>query len=376
MSPFIAAASGFTIVLLLGLLIGGFLLLQAGRREAEAADPQALIQELPVPAAMTRPEKNELLITWQKNLKAITIEVKSEGFKKLVMDYPPHHRLQITRPVRSRPVATLHIRHSDDETRPLEVAERYLPLKKGVNVRDIGGYLTVDGAQVRWNHVFRGGDLSRLTARDQAFLKRLDLRLICDLRSQHEVEERKDVVPGDVRYRHLPLNDGAGPTRHYFSQFLSHRGQPHALMKGIYVGIVRDRAAALGDWLSLVAEPENLPLMVHCTAGKDRTGVAIALLLALLGVPKEAIFADYVQSNVSFDQLYAAFQLNADQVRRFGIPPSAFRTVLLAHPSWLEAAWAYIFDRYDSVEAYCLAEAGLTARSIAAIRQNMLLPGP
>lgn len=371
MTPLLSAAAGFLIVLVVGLLIGHLLMTRSVQSEP-LIDPQSLIQPLPVPARMIRTTSNDVLLTWDKPFKVIRIEVDSLDANPLIFEYPPHNRLQLTRSLRSRPVATLHVRDGVDSTRPVVVSERNLQLKKGINVRDIGGYFTEDGRQVRWNRVFRAGDLSRLSEGDQGHLQQLGLRLICDLRSQHEVEERQDVVPEGVTYRHLPLNDGAGPTRRYFSRMLVHRGRPHALMQDIYLTVVRERTEALRDWFDIVADPDNLPVLAHCTAGKDRTGIVIALLLGVLGVPKETIFADYTQSNLHFEQLFAAFQLNSRQALRLGIPASAFRTVLLAHPDWLEAAWAYILDRHLSIEAYLLDEVGVSEAAIAQIRQNLL----
>lgn len=356
-----------------GLLVGHLWLRRMITSEP-SIDPQSLIQPLQMPATMTRTPTDDVLLTWKNHIKVELVKVESLGEEPLIFEYPPHPRLQLTRSLRVRPVATLHVRDGIDSTRPIVVSERSLNLKKGVNVRDIGGYFNLEGQQVRWNRVFRGGDLSRLTERDQVFLQQLGLRLICDLRTLHEVEDRGDAVPDGVAYRHLPLNDGAGPTRRYFTRMLVHRGRPHALMQDIYVTIVRERTDQLRDWFHLLADPANLPLLVHCTAGKDRTGVAIALLLALLGVPKETIFADYTHSNLVFDQLFAAFKLDSAQAKRLGIPPSIFRTVLLAHPNWLEAAWSYILQRHDSIEAYLRAEVGLTTSVVTQIRQNLLTP--
>ncbi|MCP4418124.1 MAG: tyrosine-protein phosphatase, partial [Chloroflexi bacterium] len=91
--------------------------------------------------------------------------------------------------------------------RSLLAAERILPLQKGINVRDAGGYHTQDGQMVRWGKLYRSGSMSRLTVADQAYLQRLGVRLVCDLRSVAEREKRPDKLPVDpnLAQRHLPM---------------------------------------------------------------------------------------------------------------------------------------------------------------------------
>ncbi|MDJ0756915.1 MAG: tyrosine-protein phosphatase [Ardenticatenaceae bacterium] len=373
MNAFISGLAGFFTVLILA--YGFFrLLLWRGSRNVSSVDPATLIQPLPVIAEMTRNAEGDLLVSWHDQLKVREIEVVAEGIKPLKISYPKHQRLQISRPISPRPFATLHIQNNPDDeaTTTLTVGERYLPLKKAVNVRDIGGYNTADGRQIKWGQIFRGGDLSRLSNADQRYLQRIGVSLICDLRSNGELNERADVVPEGITYQHMPVNEGHGPLQGHANTLLFDRGGLHQVMCNLYVQMVRDRAPVFGQLLTLLADPANLPLMIHCTAGKDRTGVSIALLMELLGVPKETIIADYTQSNRSFDQLYSAFQLSRGRFSRIGIPVADLKALFQSHPDWLASAWSHIHTRYETIEEYLIAEAGLTSQNIVQIRNNLL----
>src|SRR5882757_5436452 len=166
-----------------------------------------------------------------------------------------------------------------------------VPLEGGSNFRDLGGYRTADGRIVRRATVFRSAHLGNLTEEDRAALARLGVRTIVDLRGVSEAAETPHSIDGvdcrvvGAKIRGAVADGSANP--HLMMQFLTdhYRDYPRRCAPGF-----RTLFATLSDGT-------HRPLVFHCTAGKDRTGFASALLLSLLGVPWESVMEDYLRTN-------------------------------------------------------------------------------
>lgn len=176
------------------------------------------------------------------------------------------------------------------------------------NFRDVGGLPTVDGRQVRRGCLFRSGHLAHATPEDTAFLDGLGLHTIFDFRNAADVAlEGPDVALPGVRYLNLPLTDpaeGAEFWRMVRDGDLARLrtaladGQGAQRMIGSYRTIIRTRTAEHSRLLYTLAD-DSLPALMHCAAGKDRAGLSIAVTLLALGVEREAIEADYLESNAA-----------------------------------------------------------------------------
>ncbi len=194
---------------------------------------------------------------------------------------------------------------------------RALPLDGCVNFRDLGGYRTRDGRQVRWRHLFRADGLNRLSGADRATLVELGVTTVIDLRTALEATEHGrfpvELVP--VRYLDLPLTDVLPSAEELPSwreaSFVSSR----------YVQMVTAGGPALSRALDALGTEGSLPAVFHCSAGKDRTGVLAALVLAFLGVPDETIVEDYVLSAAAMERLLerlkAEYPDSVEEVVRF-----------------------------------------------------------
>lgn len=263
------------------------------------------------------------------------------------------------------------IQHDDDEADAAR--ERVLPLEGGANFRDLGGYRAADGRRVRWGRVFRAGSLANLTDADLAHLDEIGLKLVCDLRSYDEVRDAPDRLPDSApEYMHLPLEAGDDTPRRLRAIFWDRRLLT-TMMLDAYTRIMIDQnAALLGDVLRRLADPDNLPAVFHCTAGKDRTGVTAALLLSVLGVPDAVIVADYTLSN----HFYENFRAFAEQAMRpigfTGVKAEDLQPLLIADAATMQGTLDHIREKYGSVEAYLLGPAGLDAEVIDALRANLL----
>jgi len=170
-----------------------------------------------------------------------------------------------------------------------EVPGRHIALEGAVNFRDLGGYQAGNGRRIRWRTLFRADGLSRLTQPDRAVLRQLGIATVVDLRTSSELEGGRfpvDEIP--VGFHHVPLLDTV-PDPDSFEL-------TPGMLAAQYETIARDAAPQIGRILNIVATREAHPVIIHCTAGKDRTGVLIAVLLGLLGVADETIVEDYVLS--------------------------------------------------------------------------------
>lgn len=163
---------------------------------------------------------------------------------------------------------------------------RVLTLAGARNLRDIGGYRTLNGRRTRWRTVFRSDCLDRLTIEAQAELLSVGLRTVIDLREHSELVDRPNVFAqsADLKYRWIPFWEapitgrGLSATADGYLRELDLRGERIAY-------ICRE-----------LLDPASLPALIHCAAGKDRTGLVIAVLLSVAGVPRDVIVEDYAMS--------------------------------------------------------------------------------
>ena len=189
-----------------------------------------------------------------------------------------------------------------------------------MNFRDLGGYRTGDGLQVGWRRLFRADGLHKLTGADRAQLIGLGVATVIDLRTVDEAEQRGrfPVAEVPVRYVDLPLFDVLPTTE----EMPSWREASYVAAR--YGLMVADGAPALTGAFAALASADSLPAVFHCSAGKDRTGVLSALILAFLGVPDETIVEDYALSGPAMERLLRAAQ---GRVPRLGGGGRAVRAV-------------------------------------------------
>jgi protein-tyrosine phosphatase len=245
-------------------------------------------------------------------------------------------------------------------------ASRVLNLEGGCNFRDLGGYRTRDGRELQWGRVFRTGVLSYFTANDRQQLNQLGVRAICDLRRADEREREPTRWP-DANTQHLSWDDGSAPPtirliapNHPFTA-----AGMHAAMIELYRALPTWMAPRLRDVFTRIAQGD-VPLLVHCQAGKDRTGIAIALLLAVLDVPHETIIEDYLLTNDAGDLVQ--FNLKQHQ-SQLGVAitnhplltlPEDIRSVLFAaHTDYLHAALDQIARDHGDVSEFLRKETGV-----------------
>ncbi len=263
---------------------------------------------------------------------------------------------------------SLVIRLADD------IPDRIIEMEGVSNFRDVGGYKTADGQRVRRGLVFRSGGLMHLTDADMKKLDAIGFKLICDLRGKEEIAEEPDRLPTNPapEYLHLPLTVQDDRRRRLRALMTG----PEAILPmlpDMYIRTMIDGNAKLyGGLLRRLAEADNLPTLIHCTAGKDRTGVAVALLLLLLGVPDDVVIADYSLSNLYFDTFFEYGKQVAHRLRWFGVRAEDLSPLFMANPETLRMTLTHIRTQYGSVETYLRDTAGLDDATVATLRTHFL----
>lgn len=255
-------------------------------------------------------------------------------------------------------------------------AERFLPLAGGVNFRDVGGYETADGRRLRWGTLYRSGVLSELTEPDQQYLGCLGLRLVCDMRTTRETRKRPNRLPADPHLQciHLPAQNLERAARwRGVTAVLFNRSQLDSLMDEGYTRVMIDKNAALiGQVLRHLANPANYPAVIHCSAGKDRTAIVIALLLHMLGVPWSTILADYTLSNLHYDKFRAGIQADMTILNPLGITADHVQPIVLVKAGRLLKMKQHIEQTYGSIGRYLQDKAGLHEPLWAQLQANLL----
>lgn len=239
-------------------------------------------------------------------------------------------------------------------------------LDGGHNFRDLGNYPTEDGLRVRAGLVFRSGRLTGIKTSDLARLRQINLMAVCDLRGNQERTHHPTPWQAMGAQDYWYHNDvvALGDLRRIFQRELSTADEAHAVMLQLYRELPFVSHAAYKAVFSRIIH-RQLPMVFHCTAGKDRTGVLAALLLAALGVPMPVISEDYIVTN-------QVANLRADTL--FGVTDEAGRLtpILQAKPEYLNAMFDAVMQRCGSVSAYLTDIIGLDQKEISIMRSHLL----
>jgi protein tyrosine/serine phosphatase len=249
-------------------------------------------------------------------------------------------------------------------------SDRVLPWEGCFNVRDLGGLPTADGRRTRWGALVRGDTLCRLTPAGQDELVRHGVRTVIDLRFPPELA--RDPVPHPFRdgrdgvaYVSAPLNAGQTPenTAEFYARYPT--AQTRAELNVLDVDV---NPVGIARVCATVADAAPGGVLLHCHAGKDRTGIVVAVLLALVGVADDLIAADYALSAWNLPGLTQEWLDSITQD-----PAERARLMRQAEPSpeAIQAVLDQLRTRYDGVEAY-LRWGGLSDDEIAALRDRLL----
>lgn len=254
---------------------------------------------------------------------------------------------------------------------------RKIELEGTVNFRDFGGYQTEDGRYVKTGLLYRSDGLYDLTDADVEKVRALGIRTIVDYRNPGEISKLQDrEIPGAV-YRNLdPRADAAALASDEKGQ--DRRGltaqDAWRLMtvQNEQFVLCEDSVEAYRTMLRLVMDPERVPLVQHCRGGKDRTGYGAALILLLLGVPRETVMADYLLTNVYKRAKNDARLEKVRQQTGNEDMVQAVRYMTVAYPEFLDRAIDTMLSRYGTAEDYVKTVMGFSEEELTKFREIYL----
>jgi protein-tyrosine phosphatase len=253
------------------------------------------------------------------------------------------------------------------------VGERRPVVEGTPNLRDLGGYEAGDGRRVKWGQLFRSSNLGRLTDKGLHQIKQLGLKLVCDFRTEAEALKLPNRFPDSatVSYVRLPIQHGEFEPTSVFDRI--RKGDfdwisEEFMIQG-YIESVERYPKVWSRLFKLLSDSRHRPLLFHCTGGKDRTGAAAALILLALGVPTEAVVADYgLSDGYNVDVRRTIYE----QLQPFGVDIAKVEPYFTAPESRLRALLKYIDSRYGSAVDYLVKKAGVSEQTIVRLKDELL----
>lgn len=252
-----------------------------------------------------------------------------------------------------------------------------LRLTTAPNFRDIGGYRTASGQRVRQGMAYRSDQMDRLSDADLQAITALRPAVIADLRTASERTREPDRVPAGAR--HVALDVAAdsvdslgGDMRQAMAKIARGEGEAMLIAANREFVTMPSAQKSYASLVRLMLQSDG-PVVYHCTAGKDRTGWASAVVLGLLGVPRETVMEDYLRSNAMLVEknkaMFAALSKSGSSLN-----PALLEPVMTVKPAYIAAAYDEVERKYGSFDAYVKQGLGLRADEIAALRAKFLAP--
>ena len=241
--------------------------------------------------------------------------------------------------------------------------DRVWRLQGTTNFRDLGGYPGHGGRPLRWRRLFRSAHLGGLTTDDQAALAALGLTAAFDFRGLAERDATPNQLPG-VLQQSLAIE----PSVVQRLQHLLAAGQQAsvpmmvALMEDLYRHLINDQAHRFAELFAHLLQADA-PLVFHCTAGKDRTGVAAALILLALGVPRDLVRQDFLLTNLHYQH---------PPLPPTDTPAEVMAVLWQVQDSFLDAALLAVDQDHGGIKRYLRVRLGLTDTALAQLASRYL----
>lgn len=248
----------------------------------------------------------------------------------------------------------------------LDMHKRRLQIKGTHNVRDIGGYRTEDGRSVVWKMVLRGDAIHNVDDEGREIFQSLKLSTSLDLREEDERIEAPDNLSEHVRLVSIPIF-----THNTVKKTAVTDRRALSSLDEVYQYVVAERGAAVVAVLRKLAQPDSLPAIVHCTAGKDRTGIVIALLLASLGVPDDTIAADFAATSLFLTEEF--YQGITERAVNNGQNREQYTAMLSCEPQLILNVLKQIRASHGDVKSY-LVHHGMPTEDLDRLRLLLLEP--
>jgi protein-tyrosine phosphatase len=255
-------------------------------------------------------------------------------------------------------------------TRPATGGERRIDLRGTTNLRDVGGYRLAGGGQTAWGLLYRSDVLVDPDGSARPHIARLGLRTVVDLRPERErttVPSGWSVAPF-ATLESVPIPDGVdGDETGVIERLRSGdlRRFDHDDLADFYVRTLEQRAPEYGRAITLLGQAGALPALVHCAAGKDRTGLLVALVLEGCGVVREDVLSDFALTERYRPNRIEVFR---ERLEELGTVPEDVASVFACPPEALAMALDHVIERDGSVLGYLLGPAGVPGDAWARLR--------
>ncbi|MDR2221408.1 MAG: tyrosine-protein phosphatase [Flavobacteriaceae bacterium] len=252
-----------------------------------------------------------------------------------------------------------------------------LPLEGAINFRDIGGYTTTTGKKVLTDKIFRSAEISTLTDKDLNELAELHITNVIDFRGTDEAKKAPDKLPKGAQYYLCPAGSENVANGNYGDFLEKIKNNDNSFLMDFYgekgVQYFGDRYRVMFD--KLLNTKDNEAILYHCTAGRDRTGMATALIYYILQVPMETIEKDYVASNIYLKEKKKIGDDNSEQMyatmaKATGLSKETLEERMALKPEYIRAFFKAINTKYGSVENFLKKEMNITSADIKKLRQK------
>lgn len=248
------------------------------------------------------------------------------------------------------------------------ISNRFFDLDDIVNFRDLGGYKTTDDKEVKWRKVFRSGDLSNASEKDEQEINKLGIKTIIDFRSKESQTRRKDLIKAPNRYELYVATMASDSVKQevLLNRFL--RGDAIIFMQDTYESVLLNKTEEYREFFDILTDENNYPVLIHCALGKDQSAIAAYFLLRALGVASETAEDDYMLSNIGIDK--TKIVVGAEGMTE--LQQEAFTMLTKTDISYLKYGLACIKKNGGSVEDYMTNELGLTKEKREKLKEILL----
>ncbi|KFE97078.1 tyrosine-protein phosphatase [Chryseobacterium luteum] len=245
---------------------------------------------------------------------------------------------------------------------------RVVKMDGAYNFRDTGGYKTTDGKEVVLGKVYRSDAINKLSDRDLVTFKNKKIKTVVDFRGTEEAKKAMDRLPENTSYLLCPAGSENLPNVQDMAKLLKEKN----FLTGMYgeggLPYFGERYRAL--FVQLLTLKPDEALLYHCTGGRDRTGMASALFLKILGVPQDVIESDYVASNFYLAKNPTMQQMYSGLSKMSGLSESQVKAEMELRPELIRTFFAAINKKYGSIENFFQVEMGIGPKEVAVLKQK------
>jgi protein-tyrosine phosphatase len=249
------------------------------------------------------------------------------------------------------------------------------------NFRDFGGYKTENGSRLKKGLLYRSGGLSKATDADLQELSELKIKTICDLRSAHERKKEPDIFPDGepVTFFNIPMRPivdyhGRSLKRLFSLMFGEERRRDYiAESYAAYREYATGYLPQLKELFIRISNPDNLPLLIHCSAGKDRTGVVVSMIQKILGVAPAVVMNDYLETNQNLGEYTTEIADRLKKLAYFGVPWKMYMPLFEARTDYLNEAFLQIKEEFGVFDKWMRRGLGFSEKEKDALADVLLL---